>query len=286
MAKFLDSSGKPSDNAAMVVSTVADLDGLNVVETQTENPAFTGTKTNVVYDSVLGGLKLDSALTISQMPGNISTWPNLSALGGITSSGTYVFSLPDLGGVYPCKVSNLLTVAGYNAADTIASRGNVSTWPSVTGGVVDDVSAAMYIRTTNDNPSGSPVYGEWIPFLSAEFSMRHAQCMLQLASANTTHNVVATALSVQVDMPDRVESAKDITSGAGTYSVTFANAFKGIPSGGGGFGITGNNLSSGDYWEITNKTVNGFDIVFKNSGGAAVSRVFDYSVKGYGKKVA
>jgi hypothetical protein len=32
---------------------------------------------------------------------------------------------------------------------------------------------------------------------------------------------------------------------------------------------------------LTNKTINGFDLAFKNSGGTGISKTFDYIAKGY-----
>ena len=90
-----------------------------------------------------------------------------------------------------------------------------------------------------------------------------------------------TNLSVSVDMPDRVISGEDLISGAGTYAVTFSPAFKSLD----GIGISAQDMASGDYYSITSKTTSGFSIVFRNSGGTAVSRTFDYVARGYGKVV-
>jgi hypothetical protein len=79
-------------------------------------------------------------------------------------------------------------------------------------------------------------------------------------------------------MPDRIFSGNDITSGAGTYTVTFTNPFK---SANYAVGITGEDLATGDFFLVENKTVNGFDLTFKNSGGTAISRTFDYIAKGF-----
>jgi hypothetical protein len=79
-------------------------------------------------------------------------------------------------------------------------------------------------------------------------------------------------------MPDRIEAAEDIVSGAGSKSITLSPTFKSIKA----IGITAQDLAQGDYWIIENKTTSGFDITFKDSGDVAVSRTFDWSVAGYG----
>ena len=79
-------------------------------------------------------------------------------------------------------------------------------------------------------------------------------------------------------MVDRIFSGNDITSGAGTKSVTFTNPFKSVNY---AIGITAENMATGDFFEISSKTINGFDVVFKNSSGSAVSREFDFLAKGF-----
>ena len=43
---------------------------------------------------------------------------------------------------------------------------------------------------------------------------------------------------------------------------------------------------SGDYYLITNKLLDGFDITFYDSTNTAVVRQFDVAAKGYGYKAA
>ena len=71
-------------------------------------------------------------------------------------------------------------------------------------------------------------------------------------------------------------------SGAGAKAVSFSPNFKGLQ----GVGISAQNLASGDYYVISNKTVSGFTITFYNSSSSAVSRTFDYVAKGYGEIAA
>jgi hypothetical protein len=40
-------------------------------------------------------------------------------------------------------------------------------------------------------------------------------------------------------------------------------------------------MATGDYYTLNSKTINGFNIAFKNSGGTGVSRTFDYIAKGF-----
>jgi hypothetical protein len=142
----------------------------------------------------------------------------------------------------------------------------------VRGGVVqdDDVNATLYIRTTEDDPSGSPEWSEWRQFLVGDYTARAFEFQLRLTSGTNTHNMLVTGLSATVDMPDRVDSERNLTSGAGTYSVTFPSAFKETPT----IVITPKNLATGDYYAVSNESETGFDLVFRNAAAAAVSRNF------------
>jgi len=99
-----------------------------------------------------------------------------------------------------------------------------------------------------------------------------------MTTADTQATPVVQEVSVTVDMQDRIESADDVSSGAGSKVITFGNAFKATPA----IGISAT-METGDYYEITSKSASGFTITFKNSGGTAVDRTFDYVAKGYGR---
>ena len=42
-------------------------------------------------------------------------------------------------------------------------------------------------------------------------------------------------------------------------------------------------MQSGDFYEVTNRTANGFQVHFKNSSNASVSREFNFTATGFGK---
>jgi hypothetical protein len=101
-----------------------------------------------------------------------------------------------------------------------------------------------------------------------------------MSSLSLTLSPTVTALSATIDMPDRVAKGNDITSGAGTYSVVFSPKFKEVRS----VTIAAQNMQTGDYYEISGKTRSGFDVIFRNSAGTAVSRSFDYQAIGFGRE--
>ena len=71
-----------------------------------------------------------------------------------------------------------------------------------------------------------------------------------------------------------------IASGAGAYTVTFANAFYEEPA----IGVTAFNMASGDYYEVTSASRTGFTVHFKNSSNSSVNRNFQYVAAGFGSE--
>jgi len=147
-----------------------------------------------------------------------------------------------------------------------------------------DTNATLQIATTDDDPSGSPTFTDFRDFVVGEYSARALKFRAVLNSNDTSASPKVETLQVTVDMPDRLEHGNDITSGTGSggYDVTFSPAFSVLQN----VAITAQNMASGDYYLVTSKSATGFNVVFKNSSNAVVSRTFDYQAKGYGAVVS
>lgn len=283
MAKFVDSSNISSDEEAVIVTTIPESYVLNVVETLTEHPGFIGTKTAMEYNPTLGGLTNSAGLLIDDILDPVDTIAAWDFAGGVAPLGTYNFSdIVDLGSVFSSKVTVRVKAQALDVADAIDLREeNVDDWLDLDGDFIDTVNAEIFLKTTEDDPNSlSAVWTEWKRFFVGEYKARGFQFQLRLTSTYSSHNMIIEELAVTIDMPDRVENLRNLTSGAATYSVTFTAPFHEVPS----LGITGINMISGDYYQITNKTRTGFDITFRNAAGAAVSRNFDVLAKGYGRQ--
>lgn len=201
MAKARDSSGGYSTNAAAFVATESVVTGWTTVGTSIQHPAFSGAKPSTA--AVDGLLKLDGSTLVDSMPGNIDSLGVWDSIGGVNPIGTYDFA----------ATMDLVTVAGrrYSAAiqalsvDTgdywDARSGTIDSWGLADGGVIDDCDATLFIRTTSDDPAGSPIWSAWTQFFVADFTCRAAQFRLQLTSGNATHNILVSALSVTAKIP-------------------------------------------------------------------------------------
>ncbi len=254
----------------------------NAVATVTEHDAFAGVKTAMAvaeFSSSPSGtaLMLDSALTIDEMTDPIDTWPYIGALGGVAESGIYEFDgTVDLGAVFTSRLTAAIEAYGFDASDLIDSRGSVDAWSSVDGGNITDATVQLQVRTTNDNPAGSPAWSAWQPFVTGDWTARAFEFRLLASRVEQTHNVAVAALSVTVDMPDRLYSDNDIACPSGGMSVSFPATFYAVPA----VGITAQGMATGDYYTIS-KTDADFDIQFFNAGGSGVARTFDYIARGY-----
>lgn len=283
LAKFVDSLGNASATEAIIVTTVPEGLARNVVQTIDEAPSFAGVRSSTFrYASTPSGLALTGSALVDDYTDNVDDWDDMDFLGGVASSGTYTFANSvDLGASYASRISASIKATSFDTVDRINSRTDlVDSWSDFDGGNFDDVNAVLYMRTTADDPAATPTWSEWKPFFVGEYTARAFQFQVRLTSGNAIHNISVDTLSVTVDMPDRTLSGSGIVSGAGTYSVAFSEPFKAAPS----VNITANNLASGDYWQISNTTATGFDIIFKNTAGTAVSRTFDFLAKGYGRR--
>ena len=273
-AKWVDSTGNESTNAVMVTTNAPNLMQLNFVESLVEHPSFTGVKDSVGVDTFGGEpcLTLVASLTIDEMP-SIDDWPLFSEWSDVATEGEYFFSSAvDLGAVYTSRITADLQSYGFLPDENIDAWGLIDDIASLDGDIVTDVSAKIYIRKSDDNVT----FSAWEPLLVGDYLARAFEFKLRLTSANGS-SIAVTRCSVNVDMPDTVQAQEDITSGAGTYTVTYPTAYYANPA----IGVTAQNMQTGDYYVISNKTNTGFDILFKNTAGTPISRTFDYIAKGY-----
>jgi hypothetical protein len=279
LIKAVDKLGNFSSNATAIISNVTSAINFNAVATQSEHPSFSGTLTNLVLSD--GTLRLDSSELFDSASGDFDDATGLFD-SGLTSadlyaSGNYLFSdVIDIGAVHTSRVTASITQTSDNLDDVFDSRsGNFDDQPSnFDGDTPANCNAHLEIATSNDNVT----YTAFRNFVIGDYTARYLKFRLVMTSSDLSSTPVVSEISVTIDMPDRIFSGNDITSGASTYTVTFTNPYKSVNY---AVGITGEDLATGDFFVLENKTINGFDLTFKNSSGTPISRTFDYIAKGY-----
>ena len=204
--------------------------------------------------------------------------------GTVSTSGTYEFAnYFDLSQVYTSRVTANITVARLDYVNVFEDAtglfdnrvGLFDGDPNTYG----DTNVRLYVSTTDDNPAASPTWSDFRPFFVGDYKARAFKFKAVLTTSSGESSPQLKALSVTIDMPDRVLSGNNLSSGAASYAVIYNGSFKEAPA----LAIAAENLSQGDYYEITSKTAAGFTITFRNTGGSAVSRTFDYVAQGYGE---
>lgn len=276
-----DNFGNYSLNASSVITTAPDIEGLNVVQSITEHPAFSGT--------FIGSIKseLDTVRLIGGNISEIDSFANVSlmtAIGGFdfSQTGTYGFAANpvDLGNVFVSQLSSLLTVAGFAPGTKIGDAASIAALTLISSGNASGHAAVIQVRTTEDDPNASPTWTDWSDLNAGSYLARGFEFRLLLtASPDGRVSPDVSEAAVTIDMPDRSASASNIVSNVGATAVSFVPAFAATPS----IQITAEDMATGDYFELTGQSNTGFTVTFKNSSNTGISRTFDWTALGFGR---
>ncbi len=261
LIKAVDVYGSESVNAALIASTIAGLTGFNVVETITEYPDYLGVHVDTVV--IAGVLQLVGSDVMADWIPLASAVPLAS--GDVAPEGTYYFyNSLDLGAVYTSRLTASFDATGFNRITGLPAGEN---WEVI-----------LQVRTTNDDPGGTPTWTDWADFLISDYTARAFEWRIKLFSYDVQVTPFVENLQVIVDMPDRVVGESDISCPALGLQVDYDPYFKERPA----LAVDGQDLSTGDYHKVTLADEEGFYIQFFNSGASGIATTFDFLAKGYG----
>jgi len=280
LIKAVDKLGNFSSNATAVISTVAGLQNFNAISTINEHPTFSGTKNDVVISD--DAIILDSSELFDSASGNFDDETTRFFDSGVSnadfkSTGNYEFAnVVDIGAKHTVRVTASLTQTARNPDDLFDNRsGNFDSGKSnFDGDAPANSDAHLEIATSDDNVT----FTSFQTFVIGNYTARFLKFRLVLTSSDLASTAVVSEATVTVDMPDRIQSSNDIVSGTSTKTVTFSAPFKSTSY---AVGITMEDANTGDFFTVSNKTVNSFDVLFKNSSGTNISRTFDFIAKGF-----
>jgi hypothetical protein len=280
LIKAVDKLGNFSSNATAIISNVISVTNFNAIATQSEHPDFLGTNTNtVIADNTI---RLDSSELFDSASGDFDDEVTRFFDSGVANadfyaSGNYLFTnVIDIGAKHTARITASLTQTSDNPDDLFDNRSGLFDTASSNfdGDTPANCNAHIEIATSDNNIT----YTAFQNFVIGNYTARYFKFRVVLISRDLASTPVVSEVTVTIDMEDRIFSGNDITSGAGTYTVTFTNPFKSVNY---AVGVTGEDLATGDFFVVENKTITGFDLTFKNSGGTAISRTFDYIAKGF-----
>jgi len=294
--KFQDDGGRFSAGEASVVVNIPEITNDLLVQTRREDldsPKFQGVKVNTAFDATTNSLNLTGAGQFDNIA-DFDAEGSLDDVGGISPSGTYDFaSTLDLGAVFSLDLVRHFKTEGFYPADLFDSRtANLDTWTDFDGTDANDVDAQLFVRTTQDDPSGSPTYSDFQNFTSGMFKARAFQFRTVLTSNDPAQDIRVFQLGYSAKLEQRTDqgTGQTITSSAGVTTVPFTSPFfvgtsalgnlnQHLPT----VNVTAQNLASGDFFEISNITASNFQIHFKNSSNASISKQFTFTAVGFGK---
>lgn len=283
--KAVDAWGNESEQAASVVITNPDVLRFDAVHVEEEEPDWAGVRTNVYEDD--GKLYLEYSLMFDDWP-DIDSVPMWDRAGGTLGGGEYEVAWDggdepyfDLGETYVSRVSHELDYIGYDETNTFDERSdNIDLWPDFDG-LLDAgaINARLYVRTTEDDPSGSPEWSDWREMIGpVDLAFRAIQSKLVITSQLEIYQIEISRLAIFIDMPERIERGHGTVIPATGDRVSYTHAFRTVPA----LSVTIKEHANNTRWQITNADETGFDIIVYD-GVTPEEKPIDWIAVGAGK---
>lgn len=283
LIKAVDFANNESNLAARAITSIPSLTGLNVIQQTSDFPTLPG------------------ELVSCEKDGDTIVLKHLSNSGVETSEyyseGYYYYAnFLDLGEIYTVRLQSRIEAEGFTVGDLMSSwatladlaamsQSKFSEWDVETQvrvtdkfNVISEWSALSDVAQMSEGDEDN--WSEWRSFTIGDFTGRIMQFRLKLISNKPSVTPRVFSGEISSDMPDRIESANNVLCPVDGIRVEYSPAFKAVPA----IAITIDGASAGDYYNITDKTVEGFTIVFYDKDGVKISRQFDWMAKGYGRK--
>jgi hypothetical protein len=248
---------------------------------------FSGTKTNCAYDAGETALLLTPDIYVAP-----DYWETIYCAGDCGAEYQFKDTF-DLGDVYDFRIRRYIVsrpVVFSTLFDAVS--GNFDSQPGFFDGTVaDEINVVTYVRTTLDDPAGSPTWGPWTEFASGMIRGRGVQVKAIFTTQTELIGVAIDELGATLELTRRVTTslATLTSSSSAVTTVTFPNAFyKAVTVGDPYYnllpslGITALSIGGNTHAEITNLTRTGFDVEFLQGGSRRVIN-FTYNAVGYGR---
>ena len=292
LVKFEDYTGARSVNAAMLYVNLPQYQarlhlGLYVAENYVLDyyaggvrwrddlrpTPFDGDKLNVAYDNAETALLLAPDLYVAA-----DYAEEYYVLGGQAGEYTFAETL-DMGAVYDVFFyRNILSRTISSGTLFDSTSGLFDSQVGLFDGVSEDVSnVTVYIRTTNDDPSGSPSWGNWNELVHSTIRGRGFQCKAVLTIASQQAKLAVEELGVIPYLQQRSEVSVAPTQDS---AITYPAAFYDMSA----VSITPLNMQSGESYVISAASSTGFTVDF-TSNGLPILKAYNYAATGYGRRL-
>lgn len=190
-----EDAGGVSGPVSMVSISGFQAIAFTALTTLAQEPGFSGGKTGVTLGA--GGLQLDSSSPVD-LWADFDAVLDFDAEGGILPTGTYDFSaIIDLASIKLVRLRSVIDLSILEIGTTIEDRlGDIDTWASFDGADGGEVDVVVEIRTTPDDPAGSPVWGAWGRVDSTEVRARGIQARAMLTTKDAAYSPMVTKLQL------------------------------------------------------------------------------------------
>ena len=292
LIKAVDKLGNESNNATVIFSNIAEItEGFKNIQTLTEDITLGTFDADVALTDSSGttSIILDTINNFDDVSGNFDSATGDFDLGGVATDniddeGFYTLNQTlSLSAIYDVSFIKSITIDQIeDPYDLFDSGRGVALFDDAPapfdGNDPTNATAQLQIATSTTSLDNAT---EFQPMnTSTTFKGRYFKFKLRLANKNNKTRAFVSGISIDVKMQKRTETGEDVASGTTTKTITFTNPFFAIPS----IGIAAQNMATGDFFSISNKSISGFDIVFQNSSGSNINRTFDFVAIGHGLK--
>ena len=291
LIKAVDKLGNESNNATVIFSNIAQItENFKDIQTLTEDITAGTFDGDVALTDSSGtvSIVLDTKNDFDDLTGNFDDATGNFDLGGaddnIDDEGFYTLAQTlSLSAIFDTSFIKSITIDQIeDPYDLFDSGRGVSLFDDAPapfdGNDPTNATAQLQIATSTTSLDNATSFQPMNT--STSFKGRYFKFRLRLANKNNKTRAFVSGISIDVKMQKRTETGEDVASGTSTKSVAFTNPFFAIPS----IGIAAQNMATGDFFSISNKSISGFDIVFQNSSGSNINRTFDFVAIGHGLK--
>ena len=289
--KAVDKLGNESNNETIIYSNIAQItENFKDIQTLTEDitaGTFDG-DVALTDSSGTNSIVLDTKNDFDDLTGNFDSASGDFDLGGaddnIDDEGFYTLSQTlSLSAIYDVSFIKSITIDQIEDPYDLFDDGRgVSLFDDAPapfdGNDPTNATAQLQIATSTTSLDNATSFQPMNT--STTFKGRYFKFRLRLANKNNKTRAFVSGISIDVKMQKRTETGEDQVSGTTTKTITFTNPFFAIPS----IGIAAQNMATGDFFSISNKSISSFDIDFKNSSGSNINRTFDFVAIGHGLK--
>jgi predicted phage tail protein len=236
---------------------------------------FSGTKVNCEYSALETGLVLSGTPYVDP-----EYWEPIYAAGDL--QGEYYFSETlELGSIFDVNFRRYALIRGLGSSELFDSASGL--FDDRTGYFDGDVDAieginiVTYVRSTNDNPAGTPTWGPWTELINGVVQGRAFQAKAVISTTSTAAAIVVEDLRIIPELVRRVTSSSNPTTAT---TVTFDHAFWDVYS----VAVTPLELLAEERYVLSNVMPTGFSLNFY-TGTSTIEKAYNYTATGFGRAV-